>query len=83
MINYNGTCYTLKKLNIRKGEKMTEKSRIIPQKNAEWKPIHPFGKGTIYANGDERKIVTPGFPNFKYRVKPELVQQTKSSSILS
>jgi hypothetical protein len=32
----------------------------------QWKPVTSFGSGTIYANGNERKIVTPGMSDFHY-----------------
>lgn len=56
---------------------MIEKPVNIPQEDAEWKPVCPFGKGIIYSNGNDRKIVTPGFSDFKYQV-PEPTQQIKS-----
>jgi hypothetical protein len=51
---------------------MVEKITDVPGKNKEWKLVEQFGKGGIFASGNERKLVTPGSPDFEYNIQPEL-----------
>lgn len=59
---------------------MIEKINTNSEGEVEWKQIATFGKGIIYAAGNERKMVTPGLADFNYQVKPELTQRTKVQS---